>query len=180
MAPYTYTIFILAVVILGIVAFLIFAFFAKLFQLKGTKFKTRVIFGLAFCVYLTLIIFLIVLWLTENVIQNIGRGIIFGVILSIPWLYFYYKIGWPEKRIKGGTLLYDKRDIRRNVLGVIVATPVVCVIMMLVGPTNLIFGYIWVMLALVIAWLISQIFLLFRVIRLESKLGASIIENYQK
>lgn len=157
---------------LGLIIFLVFAYITKLYKFKGTKLKTRMNYALAVSIFFT------VLWLlqTDGNMQIIGKGVIVGLLLSIP-LCFYYK-NWIEKRIKGTTIIYKRHQRLKSYLWLI---PLLILYEMFVRQDigKQILESKWPILGIFFSWFISQVFVLFYIIKIERKLGKPILEDEQ-
>ncbi len=154
----------------GMLAFLSLIIFAKLYKFKGTKLKTRMNYALALSLFFTLCF----LSQTQGKAQIIGRGLILGAILSIP--FCFYNKRWIDKKIEGTKIFYKMKRIYINALWTVLAV-VIMQLLMLQDTGKKFISSIWPILGLCLAWFFSQVFIFFYVVKLERKLGVPILED---
>lgn len=162
---------IVIIVLSGLLALPLFMLFgAKLYKFKGTKLKTRVKYAAVLFMSYTLII----LWLSYDQLQIIGKGLLLGAALSIPF-YFYSK-RWITKKIEGTTIFYKRKQFLRNLLWVV---PVIILINLKekINFMKQIFDVDWPILGILFACFITAVFTLSYIIKLERKLGSPILED---
>jgi tetratricopeptide (TPR) repeat protein len=154
----------------GLIVFLVIIYVTKLYKFKGTKLKTRMNYALALSLFFTML----TLWQTGGEIQVIGKGFLLGCFLGVP-LCFYYK-KWTDSRIQGTKIFYKKGQRFRNLLWMI---PLFILFQLFVHQDlgKKFLEAEWPMLGIVFSWFISQVFVLFYIIKIERKLGKPILED---
>jgi len=159
-------------IIFSVVAlsFLIFILVSKLYKFQGTKLKVRMNYALALSLFFTLFY----LWQTKGDIQIIGKGLILGIILGIP--FCFYSKRWIDKKIEGTKIYYKTKRIYLNILWTFIGVLLIQVLIIRESGRKLMES-MWPILGLCISWFLSQVYLFFYVIKLERKLGASILEE---
>jgi tetratricopeptide (TPR) repeat protein len=154
----------------GLIVFLVIIYVTKLYKFKGTKLKTRMNYALALSLFFTML----TLWQTGGELQVIGKGFLLGCFLGIP-LCFYYK-KWTDNKIHGTKIFYKKGQRFRNLLWVIPLS----ILFQLFVHQDLGKKFLeaeWPMLGIVFSWFISQVFVLFYIIKIERNLGKPILED---
>jgi hypothetical protein len=155
---------------IALIVFILIMSLSGLYKFKGTRFKTRLIYGLALSIFFALYS----LWQIEGNLTTIGKGILLGIML-VPLSILYTRY-WIEKRLKGGTILYARNYRLRSWLWFI---PFFICLQFLfhseVGKQLI--DAKWPLLGLCFSWLIIQVFSLFYISRLEDKLGHAIMED---
>lgn len=155
---------------IGIIGFLSFVYFAKLYRFHGTKLKTRMNYALA----LSLFFLLLFLYQTEGQLQIIGKGFLLGVALSIP--FCFYSKRWIDKKIEGSTIFYKNRQYVRSFLwGILIFILFQIFVHQEFGRQ--IIEDIWPILGLSFSWFVSQVFILFYIVKRERILGRPILEE---
>lgn len=155
---------------IGIVLFISFAFVARLHKFKGTRFKTRMNYGLGVSLFFTLLY----LWQTDGKMQIIGKGLLLGAVLCVP--FCLYSKRWIEKRIEGTTIFYKRKQYFRRLI-LLIPIAVLTMIFFHLHWGKQVLNARWPILGLCISWLISQFFILSYVAKLERKLGRPILED---
>ncbi len=155
---------------LAMIVFMLWVWAAKLYRFRETKLKTRMTYALGMSLFFTLFF----LWQTGGKIQVIGKGLLFGMVLSVP-LSFYSK-RWLDRRMHGTTILYKRKQFLRNLIVVIPAAVVMRVLLDLQWGQQ-IFDAKWSAVGLGVCWLITQLFILAYIVKLERKLGGPILED---
>lgn len=150
--------------------FILFTIVTKLYKFKGTKLKTRLNYGLMLSLFFTLFF----LWLTAGDIRIILKGFALGVILGIPFCW-YYKI-WLRKKVEGTTIFYKRRPYLRNLL-ILIPLFIIFQILLHTNWGQIIFDAKWPILGISLSFFFSQAYILFYVIYVEKKLGTSILED---
>ncbi|HWR58141.1 MAG TPA: hypothetical protein VN328_04560 [Thermodesulfovibrionales bacterium] len=158
------TFFIVMLVFLAVILYL------KLYKFQGTRLRVRMSYALALSLFFTLYF----LWQTQGNIHIIGRGILVGVILFIPFSLFDKR--WLDKKIEGTKIVYKKKGIYLNLLSVFL---VVILTQLLITRDffKAVLELTWPMLGMCFGWFLTQAYLLLHVIKLEKKLGAPILEE---
>jgi hypothetical protein len=153
----------------GTLIFALFAYHAKLYGFKGTKLRTRMIYGLGLSAFLTVIFFL----QSDGEMHIIASGLGIGVIL-VPPLYFISR-RQIENRMEGSIVYYKHRQYLRNLLWVMLLIIVLMAIfykyqnfLTLSNILGLGFSF---------AAFLGQLFLVRHIARLEEKLGLPIMED---
>ena len=160
---------------LGLIVFLAIQYITKLYKFKGTKLKTRMNYALAVSLFFTVLSLL----QTGGDLKIVEKGILLGLFLGVP-LCFYYK-NWTEKRIKGTTIFYKHHQRFKGFLWAIL----LLILFELFERFShqdfwkRILEAKWLMLGIAFSWFISQVFVLLYVIKIEAKLGKSILEDEQ-
>lgn len=153
----------------GMLIFVLFAYHAKLYGFKGTKLRTRMIYGLGLSAFLTVLFF----FQSNGEIQIIASGLGIGVILFPP-LYFISK-RQIEDRVEGSTAYYKPRQYLRNILWTILLIIVIFIIFYNLHNFMTISNVLG--LGVSFAAFLGQLFLVRHVARLEEKLGLPIMED---
>jgi hypothetical protein len=154
----------------GILVFLLLTILTKLYKFKGTKLKTRMSYALALSLFFTLYF----LWQTQGKAQIIGRGLILGMLLSIP-LCLYHK-RWIDNKIEGNKILYKMKKTYLNILWAVLGV-VIVELLMSQDTGKQFMASIWPILGLCLAWFFSQVYIFFYVVKLERRLGVPILED---
>ncbi len=127
-------------------------------------------FALAMSLFMTLYF----LWQTQGNTQIISRGLVFGIILSVP--FCFYNKRWIDNKIEGTKIFYKTKKTYLNILWAVLGVVIVQLLMVQDAAKKIITS-IWPIFGLCLSWFISQVFSFFYVIRLERKLGAPILED---
>jgi hypothetical protein len=154
------------------VIIILYIFVGKLYHFKGGGLRKRMYSLLGLSLFFTLA----TLGYSEKDITVIGRGIVLGSILCLPFYYFTKRD--MEKRIKGNIIYYKHRHLFKNFLLAASAITITHILFRTnIGRQILITN--GVILGLCFAWFISQIFILIYIAKLERKLGTSILEDIE-
>ena len=100
---------VLYILVFGLIVFMVLSFYAGIY--KGTKFRTRKAFSSGWFLFITLLL----LWSTKGNVQLIKKGLLFGIVLSIPFCVFEKR--WIDRRIEGTT---RKQRLRRQLWEILV------------------------------------------------------------
>ena len=141
------------------IVFMVLSFYAGIY--KGTKFRTRKACSSGWFLFITLLL----LWSTKGNVQIIEKGILFGLVLSIPFCIFEKR--WIDRRIEGTT---RKQRLSRQLWEILVIILFLCFWKQIVMP-------VWPSLGFFFALFSTQTYILFYAIKLERKLGTPILEN---
>lgn len=153
--------------------FILYIFVGKLYHFKGGGLRKRMYYALGLSLFATLA----TLGYSEKYITVIGRSILFGSILFLPFYYFTKRD--IEKRVKGNVIYYKHRHLFKNFLLVASIMTITHILFRTnIGRQILITN--GVILGLCFAWFISQIFILIYIAKLEKKIGTSILEDEEK
>jgi len=155
---------------MGMLGFIIFLTFSKLYRFKGTKLKVRLSYALALSLFFTLFY----LWQTKGNSEIIFRGIILGIVLGVP--FCLHSRRWIDKKIEGTKIYYKKKNVYINylwgILGVILVQ-----VLMVNKYGKILIESIWPVLGLCFSWFFSQVFMFYYVVKLERELGSPILED---
>jgi len=116
------------------------------------------------------------LWQTGGALQIVEKGILLGLLLGVPSCFYSKK--WTENKIKGTTIFY-KRGLRfKRLLWTI---PFVILFELFINQDlgKQFLETKWPMLGIAFSWFISQVFMLFYVIKIERASGKPILEDEQ-
>lgn len=159
---------------IGLIGFLIFIYVAKLYKVKGTKFKTRAGYFSAVSLFFTLLMLL----RTEGDMKIIGKGVLLGIVLSAP--YYLSSRRWLKNTIQGPTIYYKRGQQLKSFIWLILFA----IFLQILGHQaymkqafDAIWTSVWPLLGLAFAWFISQGYVLFYVIKIERELGSPILED---
>ncbi len=109
---------------IGMLVFLSLAIFAKLYKFKGTKLKTRMSFALALSLFFTLYF----LWQSQGNTQIISKGLVLGIILSVP--FCFYNKRWIDNKIEGTKIFYKTKRTYLNILWAVLGVVIVQLLML--------------------------------------------------
>jgi len=154
----------------GMLVFLTFILFSKLYKFKGTKLKVRMSYGLALSLFITLFY----LWQTNGNLNKIGKGLIFGIVLGIP--FCFYSKRWLDSKIEGANIIYRKKNTYLNLVWAFVGF-ISMELLMFQGAGRTIMEAVWPLLGLCLSWFFSHVFTFYYVVKLERYLGAPILED---
>ena len=154
----------------GMLIFIFIAFRKHLFKFTGTRHKTRIIYGLAVCCFLT-----VTLFIQFNAdFATIWKSLFVGLVVSLPWI-FYEKKSY-EKNIVGSILV--KRPKQRGLqLAVLFLFIIGLQLFYHSDIGEMVLNAKWPVLSICVAWAIAQTFLLYHVINIEKKIGSPLIEG---
>ena len=150
---------VLYILVFGLIVFLVLSFYAGIH--KGTKFRTRKAFSSVWFLFISLLL----LWSTKGNMQLIEKGLLFGIVLSIPFCIFEKR--WIDRRIEGTT---RKQRLRRQLWEILIIIVFLCFWRQIVMP-------VWPSLGFFFALFSTQAYILLYAIKLERKLGTPILEN---
>jgi len=155
---------------MAMIAFILIMTCAGLYKFKGTRLKTRMIYGLA----LSILFSLFFLCQSGGDIAIIGNGLFLGVILAP--LSILYTRRWIEKRLDNGTVYYHRNHRARYWLWFI---PFFICLQFLFHSEfgKQLLNAAWPVLGLCFSWVILQVYTLSYIIKLENKLGQPIMED---
>lgn len=150
--------------------FLTFILFSKLYKFQGTRLRVRMTYAMALSLFFTLYF----LWQTQGNIYIIGRGILVGVVLFIP--FSLYDKRWLDRKIEGTKIVYKRKRIYWNLLWVFLII-IVTQLLMTKHFFRAVLASTWPMLGMSFGWFLTQAYLLSHVIKIEKKLGTPILEE---
>ena len=133
------------------------------------KLKLSVIIGLGFILAITL--FYSILTLRDSRVQVIVMSILLGSVLSVPICFFSRK--YLCKGIEGTTMHYKERNFLIDLLWFLP--------LLLFSDSDFgqkIYHAGWPILSVLFAICIERVFILYHVIKVEKKLGASITQHW--
>lgn len=145
----------------AITFYLIFGFFIGIYKPEGTTFRTRKTFSSGWFFLITSLF----LWSADGNILLIGKGLLLGAVLCVP--FCIYEKRWIDRRIEGTT---RSERLFHESLGILVIILFLCFWKQIVRT-------IWPSLGFFFAWFSTQVYILIYVIRLERKLGSSILDD---
>lgn len=146
------------------------SFLAGLHKFKGTKLRTRMKFVIG-----GVFIFILLFCQIIEDLHQIEKGFKYGLIFTVP-IYIYRK-RWLEKRIEGTTVFYKKKARLRNFIELVIYGMVLILLYSIDWIGQIVVDNIWLTLGFSISYLISEIFALFYVVKMEKKLNESILED---
>lgn len=150
---------------IGIVALITFQYATGLHRFNGTMLMTRIYYRAAMSVFLSFFIVQFLPWRTTD----LGKILLMGALLSIP-LFCYYKRSL-NRQIQGTSIIYT-RSPHTQFLKAEAAGWLGAAIMMVVA-----IELPWALAAYCLGWVLSEVYALFYVEKLENKLGAPIMEE---
>lgn len=154
---------------LGMLIFVVFAYHAKLYGFKGTKLRTRLIYGLGMSSFLTFIFLL----QSNGDMQIIATGLGIGVIFSLP-LYVISK-KQIEKRVEVSTVYYKRRP---NIQNILLAVIFISILFILFDKYQNFYTISTVLgLGACFAAFLAHVVLINHVVQMEDRLDSPIMED---